>query len=282
MFRYAYLILGLSIFFQVAEGQGIINDQPKMLFSNERTVGAFLNSNGIGLDFRFAKYVDVINDRLYEISLDYVRDPKEYKTLVSYDSYYSRRFVYGKENLFWELKGLYGHQHEIFRKYDFSSISIRTFYSGGLALGFQKPIYYEIITYSAQGLPQYIEEKKFDPSIHLYNYGGTASFTRGFDEIKLNPGITGKAGLSFEYSEREPMVHALEAGIGITAYLLSVEIMNTQEQSPTLKNHLFFKFFVGYRFGTLLDISDAALAKSRWERRKERKEASSQPGEIVR
>lgn len=270
MSKIIYTILLLLIASGLVSAQGVINDQPKMLFSNEQTVGAFLNSNGIGLDYRFNKFLDVRNDRIYEISFDYVKHPKEYKSVVAYD-FYTRRFVYGKENLFWELKGQIGNQHELYRKYDFSSISIKFSYSGGLAIGFQKPIYYEILTFNSSGQIIASEEKKFDPGVHLYNYGGTASFTKGFDELKVIPGLTFNAGINFEYSEREPLIHALEAGIGFTVYPKNIRIMATEENRFYL-----FNMYVGYRFGNMIDISESALAKSRKERRKEVRDARKQ------
>ncbi len=268
------IILVTGTAFQL-QSQGIIDDQPKMLFSNERTVGLFLNSNGIGADFRFAEYINARNDKLYDISFDYVKDPKEYKTPIYYQ-YYTRHFIYGKENLFWELKAQFGRQKEMYQKYDFSSISVRFFYSGGVAIGFQKPIYYEITTYDPITFePTSYQLLKYDPNIEYDGFGGTAPFTKGLDEIKLIPGLTAKAGLSFEYSEREPMVHALEAGIAVTAYMNRVKIMYQENESDYPR--FFFKMYLGYRFGTLLDISDAAKAKSAKERRKERREAGGQP-----
>ncbi|MEX0983104.1 MAG: hypothetical protein WD577_03305 [Bacteroidales bacterium] len=260
------ILLLLMLPVKIASGQGTIGDQPKMLFNDEQTFGVFLNSNGLGADYRFARYVNVRRDRIYEFSFDYVKHPKEYKSVVAYD-FYTSRFVFGKENLFWELKGQIGNQHEIFRKYDFSSISIKMAYSGGISLGFQKPIYYEIITINSSGQITAREEKLFDPSIHLYNYGGTASFTKGFDELKVIPGITFNTGFNFEYSEREPMIHALEVGMGLTVYPKNIRIMATEEN-----NYFFFNLSLGYRFGTMIDISEAARAKSRKERRQERRE----------
>lgn len=269
------VILLLLISSPPVMGQGVIVDQPKMLFHNEQTLGIQLNSNGFGADFRYARFINARNDRIYDVSFDYVKHPKEIKSIVT-TNFYPSRFVYGKKNLFWELKGQIGHQHELFRKYDFSSISIRLAYSGGLSIGFLKPIYYEINTYSSSGLDIIsTEEKKFDPGIHLYNYGGTAAFTKGFDELEPIPGITANGTLSFEYSEREPVVHALEAGIGFTVYPKNIEIMATEELS-----FFFFNMHVGYRFGTMLDISETARAKSWKERRQERREAKEQASPV--
>ena len=91
------------------------------------------------------------------------------------------------------------------------------------------------------------------------------------DEIKVIPGFTAKAGFNFEYSEKQPIVHALEAGLEFTIYPKSIEIMATEEN-----NFYFFKMYLGYRFGSVVDISDVAKAKSRKQRRNEIREAKEQ------
>lgn len=254
----------------VMEAQGILEEQVKTLFSDEQTVGLNVNSNGIGASYRYARYMDARNRWHYDIELDYVKHPKEYKTTIAID-YYTRRFVYGKANLFWEAKGYIGKHNEIYRKADKSSISVKMFYSGGISIGFQKPIYYDVLYYDTYGRITDSEVTKFDPAIHLYNYGGTASFFQGFDETKVIPGLTLKAGFNFEYSEREPLVHALEAGLGATVYPKSIQIMATDQS-----NYFFFQMYVGYRFGHIIDISAVGQAKSRKERREERREAMKQ------
>jgi hypothetical protein len=88
----------------------------------------------------------------------------------------------------------------------------------------------------------------------------------GFDELKLYPGIYGKTGFSFEYSQKDVILHALEAGVSITAYYKEIPIMATKQN-----NFLFFTLHVGYRFGRIIDISEAARSRTRKEKRAERK-----------
>lgn len=251
-------------------GQGILEEQKKTLFSDEQTFGINVNSNGIGAGYRYARYMDARNRWHFDFELDYVKHPKEYKSTISID-YYTKRFVFGKQNLFWEAKAYFGRHHELYRKADKSSVSVKLFYAGGISIGFQKPIYYEILYYGNNLLIDSTTVSTFDPAVHLYNYGGTASFFKGLNETKIIPGLTFKGGFNFEYSEREPLVHALEAGIGITVYPKSIEIMATEE-----RNFLFFQMYVGYRFGNIIDISDVGQAKSRKERRQELREAQQQ------
>lgn len=256
--------------FPLLMGQGILEEQKKTLFSDEQTFGLNVNSNGIGTSYRYARYMDARNRWHYDLELDYVKHPKEYKSTIAID-YYTRRFVYGKENLFWEVKGYLGRHQELYRKADKSSISVKLFYAGGLSIGFQKPVYYDILYYGNNLLIDSSTVGTFDPAIHLYNYGGTASFFKGLNETKIIPGLTFKGGFNFEYSEREPLVHALEVGIGVTVYPKSIKIMATDES-----NYAFFQMYVGYRFGNIIDISEVGQAKSRKEKRQELREAQQE------
>ena len=113
---------------------------------------------------------------------------------------------------------------------------------------------------------------KFDPGIHIdkYRIGGRGPFFMGFNELKVVPGLIGKVGLSFEYSQRDAVLHALEAGISLTVYPKEIPIMATEKNS-----FLFFNLIVGYRFGNIVNISEAARAKTRKERRQDRKTQKS-------
>jgi hypothetical protein len=251
------------------KAQGEIDEQQRVMFRDESSFGGFLNSNGFGVNYRYGFWRNARNQFILDGDLAYVKHPKEVK-VQAYYSYNTRRYVFGKKNLFWELKGMAGWQRELYRKHDRTGIAVRMFYSGGLSLGFLKPIYYQVYTFSDIGEAESYEYMKFDLSIHQTNIGGRGPFFKGFDELSLIPGLTAKAGMSFEYSERDIIIHALEAGVGITAYPRQVPIMATENN-----NFLFFNLYVGYRFGTVIDISEAARARSWRERREERREERS-------
>ncbi len=239
------------------------------MFRNESSYGGFLNSNGFGANYRYGFWRNARNQFILDGDLTYVKHPKEVKTQVPYN-YSTHRYVFGKENLFWELKGMAGWQKELYRKYDKTGISVRMFYSGGLSIGFLKPIYYEVFTFSSIGEATTWDYRKFDAAIHQTQIGGRGPFFMGFDELRVVPGLTGKAGLSFEYSERDAIIHALEAGVSLTVYPRDIPIMATEQN-----NFLFINLIVGYRFGNIVNISEAARAKSRKERRQEKKSQKS-------
>lgn len=266
--RRVFIVILLSMFsLAPLLAQGEIDTQKRVMLRDERTFGAFLNSNGWGLNYRYGYWRNARNQFIIDGDFSFVKHPKETKTTVAYN-YSTYRYVYGKENLFWELKGTAGWQKELYRKIDRTGISIRLYYAGGLSLGFTKPIYYKVFTTSNIGEIIYEEFVKFDPSIHQNLIGGRGPFYKGFDELKLYPGIYGKTGFSFEYSQKDAIVHALEAGISVTAYPKKIPIMATEQNS-----FLFFTLHVGYRFGRIIDISEAARSRSRKEKRAERRAA---------
>lgn len=249
--------------------QGEIDDQLRVMLRDESTIGVFLNSNGFGANYRYGFWRNAWNQFIIDGDFSYVKHPKEVKTTVAYD-YSTHRYVYGKQNLFWELKGAAGWQKELYRKHDKTGISVRLFYSGGLSIGFIKPIYYEVYSISPIGEVIDKEYMKFETGSHLINIGGRGPFFMGFDELKVLPGIYGKTGFSFEYSQKDAIVHALEAGISLTVYPKDIPIMATEKNS-----FLFFNLIVGYRFGRIIDISEASRSKSWKEKRKQRKAQES-------
>lgn len=266
-----YLILAVIILSSSISlmAQGEIDDQLRVMLRDESTVGAFLNSNGWGINYRYGFWRDYKNQFIIDGDFSYVKHPKEVKTTVAYD-YNTHRYVYGKENLFWELKGTVGWQKELYRKHDKTGISVRLFYSGGLAIGFMKPIYYEVYTFSSIGEATNKEYMKFDASIHQTQIGGRGPFFMGFDELKVLPGLYGKTGFSFEYSQKDAIVHAIEVGMSLTAYPKEIPIMATEKNS-----FIFFNLNVGYRFGKIRDISEAARSKSGKEKRQQKKAQKS-------
>lgn len=268
--KYKLIIIGIATSGTLSlMGQGEIDTQKRVMFRDESTVGVFFNSNGLGVNYRYGFWRDARNQFILDGDLTYVKHPKEVKSTVAYE-YQTHRYVYGKQNLFWEIRGAAGWQKELYRKIDKNGISVRLFYDGGISLGFLKPIYYEVYTFSSIGEPQSKEDMKFDTHFDQRQIGGRSPFLMGFDELKVLPGLTGKAGFSFEYSQKDAIVHALEAAISLTAYPREVPIMATEKN-----RFLFLNLMVGYRFGNIVNISEAARAKTWKEKREERKKMRS-------
>lgn len=245
------LILAVAFNFWILSlyGQGDLNEQQKVFFRNEKSFGIQLNTDGIGFSYRTAKRTDYLNKNIIEYEIGSLKHPKEYKLSNPYTQ--GTSFVFGKLNYTLYLRASIGRQHELYKKADLGGVAIRFFYSGGPALAVYKPIYYKVI-YPVSLTEYLIREEKFNQSIAIpQDIWGRAAFTKGFSEIKVMPGIYAKSGFNFEYSKEDKVIHAIEVGASLSAYLKEIPIMASPDNQS-----VFFSLFVSYRFGIVVNPLD--------------------------
>jgi hypothetical protein len=248
------IFLSSLLFCLVAWSQGEIDTQEKMLFQNERSVSISLNSNGFAGGYRFGKRTTYLTKTIYDIELAYIKHPKEVKVSATPYSYAtSRKYVYGKTNVFVNLRPSIGFQKEIFSKEDQGSIAVKYYYGGGPSLGITKPIFYTFdIIAPINGVPYIIATRveKFDFVQHPTQpeIEGRASFWKGFNELTLYPGLHAKVGLSFEYSKYTRLINSIDISAVFDAFPKKIPIMYSNQNSQ-----FFLTLSASYRFGWLVD-----------------------------
>ncbi len=238
----------------VLYSQGDLNQQQKVFFRNEKSFGILLNTDGLGISYRAAKRIDFLNKNLLEIDAGTLKLIKEYKQ--SSLTLQGSSYVFGKLNTTIFIRGGIGRQHEIYKKADLGGIAVRYFYSAGPVFAVYKPIYYRIIRFTT--LNDYvIETRKFDATVasptEIYS---KAAFSKGFNELKVMPGLYAKGGFNFEYSKEDKVIHAIELGGQLNAFPKKIPIMLN-----SFNKSLFFSLFVSYRFGIILDPLDPEANK---------------------
>lgn len=239
--KYA-IISVLFIFLSLSSyAQGEIDSEQKALIRNERSFHLSLNSNGWGGGFTYGKMVNIYRKKLYSAELVIIKDPKELKVNNPYQPDY-RRFVYGKNNVFYNFRFLYGNLHKLYDKKDKGGIEVRWFYNFGPSIGLLKPVYY--IT----GVDP-LRTEKFDPALHTAtSILGGASYFKGFSELGVVPGASVKVGGSFEFSKRDLLLNALEGGVIFDLFPSKIDIMANDRN-----NFYFLAIFVSYRFGKIIN-----------------------------
>lgn len=233
---YIIFFLFLSI---ITFSQGEIDNEHKILFRNEKSYALTANSNGYGFGYRYGKRINIKRKFLYEGDFNIVKHNKEKKISSPYNlSLFS--FIYGKTNSAFNVRFGIGQHHELYRKFDRNSVSIRFFYVGGITTMFLKPIYYEIIADSSN-IPKVM---KFEKNTPWWFITGKKNYFYGIDEMQIIPGGFVKTGFAFEFSKNDKKVKMLEAGISIEAYPKPIKIMEVENNPlflPTL--------YLSYRFG---------------------------------
>lgn len=243
---------GIILFFLVfilspGFSQGELDEQQRLFYRNEQTYGGTLSSTGMGGGFRYSKRINFFNKKVFEADFNIIKHPKEVKTSNPYFQN-SKRFVFGKLNTFFNVRGGYGFMRVKYKKTDKGGIEVRLLYTGGVSLGFYKPVYYEVLT--PLTLYEYtLVTEKFNPALHATtDIYGRASFFKGFNEIKFMPGIYGRIGVNFEFGKKDPVLNIIEGGITIDAYPKAIPIMATEDNKQ-----IFIAFYVSYRFGKIID-----------------------------
>ena len=245
------LILVVAFIFSLLSlnAQGDLNEQQKVFFRNEKSFGIQLNTDGIGFSYRTARRTDYLNKNIIEYEFGTIKHPKEYKLSNPYTQ--GTSFVFGKLNYSMYFRASIGRQHELYKKADLGGVSIRLFYTGGPTLAVYKPIYYKVI-YPVSLTEYLIKEEKFNTNIAIpQDIWGRAAFTKGLSETRVMPGIYAKSGFSFEYSKEDKVIHAIEVGATLSAFLKEIPIMASDDNKS-----IFFSLFVSYRFGIVVNPLD--------------------------
>lgn len=235
------IIFFLFLFSIRVFSQGELDEEKKIFYRNEKTFGFIINSNGWGVNYRFAKRINASEKWIYDGDFNVIKHPKERKS-NTYSSPVSR-VVYGKLNYVINLRASAGRQRELFRKFDKSSVSVRIFYLTGVTFAFAKPIYYQIL----QNDGMTIKDQKFDAYVPSFYILGRSQVFKGLFETKVYPGAFVKIGTCFEYSKKDKKFRAIEAGISFDAYYKKIEIMATE------KNNMFYpSLYLTFRFGKVV------------------------------
>jgi hypothetical protein len=247
------LFLLLNTFYLCAqENPNEYQETPPVLMRNELSFGFSLHSSGWGIDFRKGKNLTVSKKRMIEIELVGMHHPKEIKSVNPYYEN-SKSFVFGKINNLTVLRGAIGIQRVIAAKGERSGVEIRLNYTGGLSLGFSKPIYLDIITIDINDPGRFtLSTQRSDPANqNLEDIYGRSSFTTGLDEIKVYPGLYTKLGISFEYGSQDEDVKIIEAGCTFDAYGTTIPIMGTPKNPifPVKNNQVYFNFYINLLYG---------------------------------
>ncbi len=259
--RFLLLLIFFLLLTSVGICQEITGEMPKIFYRNERTFGFQINTNGWGLGYRYGDRINYFEKRIYEVDLSLIKHEKEIKSASTYIS--SESFVFGKLNYVFDLRLGYGKQNELFSKRDPGSIAVRYFYSIGPSVAILKPIYYEIL-YPVSDSLYGVTQEKFNADIHTSgDIKGKASFFDGIDEIKFVPGVYFKLGFNFEFSQDETLIHSLEAGIMLQAYLDQLEIMAVEDNQQ-----FYFTLFASYKFGRVVNAQE--ISESYLKKRKKR------------
>ena len=230
-------------------------DNKGLIYNRETAFNIRLHTNGFAMGADFGRLRTYYLTRTFHVELGELKHHKEYRTNLDRSSatgQISRAFIYGKQNNFFVLRGGIGEKRYFSEKAKYKGVAVGISYKGGPSLGLLKPYYLELLstennTPSRSTDPTRYSKEVHDQFLDPWNIFGSSSWTRGFDEISLMPGLHGQFAVHFDWGAFDEYLKAVEAGIMLDVYFKKVPIM---VEVPNVENRPFFlNLFLNLQLG---------------------------------
>ena len=217
-----------------------------LVYNKQTTMGIQGRSNGYGLFYEMGRMKSPLRTTIYRIDLTEIKHPKEnkFQNLSNPFLFFSNPYIYGKVNNFFQLTMGVGQQRMLGQKGNKNGVAVSAVYNGGLAMGLLKPYYVQVEDPGSDDL-LYI---KYTPADSVLFLGpsilGAGGFSRGWKELKLQPGLFVKGALRFDYGRFNEVVSGLEIGASAALYAKGIPIMALQKDKS-----FFFQAHIALLFG---------------------------------
>lgn len=233
----------ISLFREIEEGEN--------LYNREFSGGARLNTDGWTgfLEKGYRKNATIVN--YFQLEFSEKRNPKQDRAsrLIDVGGFgiSTSPFVYGKMNNFYQAKLGFGQKRLIGGKGNKNGVEVNGIYYGGVSFGLVKPYYLDLM--SDTGDPNNRETVKYsednrDDFLNRDLIYGAGGFTKGWNEVKLNPGLHAKVGFRFDWARFNDVISAIEVGANAEYYTKKVQIMVDEEGKS-----FFFNAYIGIQLG---------------------------------
>ena len=206
-------------------------------YYKQNVFGLQMRTNGYGLFYELGRAKTPRLTNLYSIELTEIKDPKEEKS--SGGGFLGNPLIYGKINNFYAAKLGFGQQYILGQKGNKNGIAVMAIYQGGISLGFLKPYYVKVNRSDRD-----VKFQSADSTAFLTEAVAGSGFTKGWGELKFEPGVFVKGALRFDFGRYNEQIQALQIGISAEAYGKKIPIMARNEG-----DRLFIQGHVAILFG---------------------------------
>lgn len=205
-----------------AEEEGVIAYKKHFVF------GLKLTSDGYGISFEkgYAKSIKKAN--LFQLEITERKHQKEEKQ--SNPNSPTAPLIYGKLNYFYPVKLGFQKQFLLGNKSNKNGVSISANIGGGLSLGLLRP--YEVEVDKA-GQRTFVRYDSPDSLLFVNGpYYGGPTLGKGWNHLKMTPGLYVKPAVRFDYGKYNDLVAAIEVGVAAEFYTKKIPQMlyNKQKQ----------------------------------------------------
>jgi hypothetical protein len=238
MFRHFPFLL---LFLLVLVSGNILAQNDELAYTEELVYGVNFNTNaGLfgGVAFKWARSKGEKQYHGFGIELVNVKHPKEYRRPAETGN----TFIEYKKNYLFSFRPSYLREWVLFRKAAEEGVHINFIAGGGPSLGILKK-YFVLYRESNDPRSTYFSVP-YTEDIEVGRINGNASFSEGFNQLRISPGVHARAAISFEFGQIKNSVAGLETGFVVEQFSRKQEILAFAE------NRSFFtSFYLTLYFG---------------------------------
>lgn len=202
--------------------------------------GVKLTSDGYGAFLEKGIAKSIKKSWLFQLEITERKHPKETKQENPFVP--TVPIIYGKINFFYPVKIGAQMQMLLGNKTSKNGVSVTANFGGGLVIGLLRPYELEV---EKNGERAFVKYESADSNLFLNGpYFGGPNFGRGWNSLKVSPGLYLKPAFRFDYGRFNEMISALEVGIMGEFYAKKIPQMVYQKQ-----RQFFFSAYVALVFG---------------------------------
>jgi hypothetical protein len=216
------------------EEEGVI------VYKKHFAAGAKLTSDGYGLFFEKGKAKSVKRAMLFQLEISERKDQKEEKQSNPLTP--TAPIIYGKLNFFYPVKLGVQEQFLLGNKSNKNGVSVTGNVGGGLCIGILRPYEVEV---DKNGEHAFVKYDSPDSLLFVNGpYYGGPTFAKGWNSLKVTPGLYLKPALRFDYGKFNEMINAVEVGLCGEFYSKKIPQMLYNKQKQ-----FFFSAYFALMFG---------------------------------
>ncbi len=218
-----------------AEEEGVI------AYKKHYAFGLKLTTDGYGLSFEKGYSKSVKNATLFQFEISERKHQKEVKQTNS--ALQTSPVIYGKVNFFYPIKFGVQKQFLLGNKSNKNGVSITGNLGGGISLGLLRAYEVEVDKNGERTFVRYDSEDSIlfkNPGLY---YGGPG-LGKGWDHLKMTPGLYAKPAVRFDYGKYNELLSAIEVGVVAEFYSKKIPQMFDIKQKQ-----FFFSAYVSILFG---------------------------------
>lgn len=224
--------------------------------------------DGWSAGFEYEQILSLKKKRIFQFEILEIKSPKE-KKIKSPRDFGLKPFIFGKQNNFFAFHFTYGNKYMLAEQARRNGVMINFVYNVGLSLGVTKGYFMDVCTdyeitpdnflicneLVSTGYDRNNPNNGFMNNIYNNFVSpdrplalGYSGFGKGWNRLGFYPGLYGKIGMQFDWSNRTNFIKAIEVGASVDVFIKDVPIM---VETETTKNNRFYypSLFIGMQLG---------------------------------